>query len=180
MIVGVIVFFFFKQKPAYGMRISDGSSDVCSSDRFGQYGMLDPAGQAPGGEDVDQAGLALAEVGGREAGVRRLCAAAFQRRQREFRRRLVEQGGGQPPRVAPKADHQVGGHAEKDGDRQEEGEAPQSHRRLPESGGAGRGPTLRRRRGGRSRSSIAAVRSCERRLRSVPTSSAASIAAGGA
>src|SRR3546814_3745321 len=27
-----LVFFFFKQKPAYEMRISDWSSDVCSSD----------------------------------------------------------------------------------------------------------------------------------------------------
>src|SRR3546814_8060425 len=27
-----MVFFFFKQKTAYGMRISDWSSDVCSSD----------------------------------------------------------------------------------------------------------------------------------------------------
>src|SRR3546814_5576120 len=30
--VGVILFFFFKQKTAYEMRISDWSSDVCSSD----------------------------------------------------------------------------------------------------------------------------------------------------
>src|SRR3546814_5693111 len=30
--VVVIVFFFFKQKTAYEMRISDWSSDVCSSD----------------------------------------------------------------------------------------------------------------------------------------------------
>src|SRR3546814_1828903 len=30
----VIVFFFFKQKTAYEMRISDWSSDVCSSDLF--------------------------------------------------------------------------------------------------------------------------------------------------
>src|SRR3546814_3637465 len=29
---GYIVFFFFKQKTAYEMRISDWSSDVCSSD----------------------------------------------------------------------------------------------------------------------------------------------------
>src|SRR3546814_5913662 len=29
-----MVFFFFKQKTAYGMRISDWSSDVCSSDLF--------------------------------------------------------------------------------------------------------------------------------------------------
>src|SRR3546814_5140442 len=31
---GVIFFFFFKQKTAYEMRISDWSSDVCSSDLF--------------------------------------------------------------------------------------------------------------------------------------------------
>src|SRR3546814_1073582 len=35
------VFFFFKQKTAYEMRISDWSSDVCSSDLF------DPHGQRP-------------------------------------------------------------------------------------------------------------------------------------
>src|SRR3546814_8553572 len=29
-----VVVFFFKQKTAYGMRISDWSSDVCSSDLF--------------------------------------------------------------------------------------------------------------------------------------------------
>src|SRR3546814_2768969 len=31
-VVGSVVFFFFKQKTAYEMRISDWSSDVCSSD----------------------------------------------------------------------------------------------------------------------------------------------------
>src|SRR3546814_4513511 len=31
-VLSVIVFFFFKQKTAYEMRISDWSSDVCSSD----------------------------------------------------------------------------------------------------------------------------------------------------
>src|SRR3546814_528495 len=31
-----ILFFFFKQKTAYEMRISDWSSDVCSSDLIGQ------------------------------------------------------------------------------------------------------------------------------------------------
>src|SRR3546814_9176804 len=30
----VVLFFFFKQKTAYEMRISDWSSDVCSSDRI--------------------------------------------------------------------------------------------------------------------------------------------------
>src|SRR3546814_1989108 len=32
MLVYVLLFFFFKQKTAYEMRISDWSSDVCSSD----------------------------------------------------------------------------------------------------------------------------------------------------
>src|SRR3546814_7711546 len=32
---GYVFFFFFKQKTAYEMRISDWSSDVCSSDLFG-------------------------------------------------------------------------------------------------------------------------------------------------
>src|SRR3546814_9210546 len=32
MVLSVISFFFFKQKTAYEMRISDWSSDVCSSD----------------------------------------------------------------------------------------------------------------------------------------------------
>src|SRR3546814_9721734 len=33
-LVSVFFFFFFKQKTAYEMRISDWSSDVCSSDLF--------------------------------------------------------------------------------------------------------------------------------------------------
>src|SRR3546814_9443282 len=32
----LILFFFFKQKTAYELRISDGSSDVCSSDLIGR------------------------------------------------------------------------------------------------------------------------------------------------
>src|SRR3546814_1055871 len=39
---GVFVFFFFKQKTAYEMRISDWSSDVCSSDLFTVIGGVDP------------------------------------------------------------------------------------------------------------------------------------------
>src|SRR3546814_19398496 len=36
-----VTFFFFKQKPAYHLRISDWSSDVCSSDRAGEpFGAL--------------------------------------------------------------------------------------------------------------------------------------------
>src|SRR3546814_6884136 len=37
-VVCCVLFFFFKQKPAYEMRISDWSSDVCSSDLTGVGG----------------------------------------------------------------------------------------------------------------------------------------------
>src|SRR3546814_8351460 len=37
-ILNMLVFVFFKQKTAYEMRISDWSSDVCSSDLFRQRG----------------------------------------------------------------------------------------------------------------------------------------------
>src|SRR3546814_9414151 len=36
------LFFFFKQKTAYEMRISDWSSDVCSSDLWPWYGLSVP------------------------------------------------------------------------------------------------------------------------------------------
>src|SRR3546814_19921685 len=45
MYLWVSVFFFFKQKTAYEMRISDWSSDVCSSDLLsGHVGARHPAG----------------------------------------------------------------------------------------------------------------------------------------
>src|SRR3546814_5187865 len=37
----VVIFFFFKQKTAYEMRISDWSSDVCSSDLDGRQIAID-------------------------------------------------------------------------------------------------------------------------------------------
>src|SRR3546814_1713060 len=37
----MVVFFFFKQKTAYDMRISDWSSDVCSSDLFTELRILE-------------------------------------------------------------------------------------------------------------------------------------------
>src|SRR3546814_3695554 len=42
----VFVFFFFKQKTAYEMRISDWSSDVCSSDLAGPHHHFVRAGDA--------------------------------------------------------------------------------------------------------------------------------------
>src|SRR3546814_9566983 len=41
MICSVSFVFFFKQKTAYEMRISDWSSDVCSSDLGGEFTFLD-------------------------------------------------------------------------------------------------------------------------------------------
>src|SRR3546814_8749512 len=57
------VFFFFKQKTAYEMRISDWSSDVCSSDlededQRGEHhhrAAADRIGKPPGGERADRA-----------------------------------------------------------------------------------------------------------------------------
>src|SRR3546814_8965213 len=70
-----VFFFFFKQKTAYEMRISDWSSDVCSSDlhlvleersiedlahNHGLFGVAGPSARAPG-----------VEVAGRILGLRR-------------------------------------------------------------------------------------------------------------
>src|SRR3546814_16618901 len=43
MVERVFTFFFFKQKTAYEMRISDWSSDVCSSDLFLERGKRFPS-----------------------------------------------------------------------------------------------------------------------------------------
>src|SRR3546814_19553780 len=56
-----IIFFFFKQKTAYEMRISDWSSDVCSSDLQAEDDLDQPAesargiaeGKAQAGDDDD-------------------------------------------------------------------------------------------------------------------------------
>src|SRR3546814_18708612 len=48
---GCLVFFFFKQKTAYEMRISDWSSDVCSSD-LSRW--IPPGPQARAGRNTDR------------------------------------------------------------------------------------------------------------------------------
>src|SRR3546814_14555037 len=71
----VIIVFFFKQKTAYEMRISDWSSDVCSSDLAGVVGVvvavdraeLAVVGQA--GQGAADAALAAAQQGQRVARV---------------------------------------------------------------------------------------------------------------
>src|SRR3546814_7573558 len=46
MLLHLFCFFCFKQKTAYEMRISDWSSDVCSSDLIGTFSSLDDVGTA--------------------------------------------------------------------------------------------------------------------------------------
>src|SRR3546814_3604449 len=56
--------FFFKQKTAYEMRISDWSSDVCSSDLLGDvHQTLDPRLQLHEGAVVGDVGDAALEAG---------------------------------------------------------------------------------------------------------------------
>src|SRR3546814_6163796 len=67
-----LIVFFFKQKTAYEMRISDWSSDVCSSDLVGA-GDEDPvpAVVAAAGPDlgaVDHVGVAVANGSGAQRG----------------------------------------------------------------------------------------------------------------
>src|SRR3546814_5624628 len=49
-VVDTIYVFFFKQKTAYEMRISDWSSDVCSSDLHDVAWQVHPLGERRGGE----------------------------------------------------------------------------------------------------------------------------------
>src|SRR3546814_9769282 len=56
--------FFFKQKTAYEMRISDWSSDVCSSDLARDIACREDAGRARFEEGVDQHAAVCGEPGG--------------------------------------------------------------------------------------------------------------------
>src|SRR3546814_5644549 len=76
-----LVFFFFKQKTAYEMRISDWSSDVCSSDRYERCNPLERRShrsrrvRRPG-----KAGVGACETGGDPARTRRAGALSARRR----------------------------------------------------------------------------------------------------
>src|SRR3546814_20365739 len=89
-----MIFFFFKQKTAYEMRISDWSSDVCSSDlQHGQPGTFQSDGQAArignvGGIDqrqyFDQQGT-RPFLGGHDAGTRYILLVLRQEQGRRIR-----------------------------------------------------------------------------------------------
>src|SRR3546814_11397733 len=63
-LVGVCVFFFFKQKTAYEMRISDWSSDVCSSDLLGHERLAGEGGvEIASVTMVDESGVDVGRPG---------------------------------------------------------------------------------------------------------------------
>src|SRR3546814_16101012 len=69
--VAVIFFFFFKQKTAYEMRISDWSSDVCSSDLLDQHRdqrRVAEAGDADADQQRAEAGEGIAPESGSHGG----------------------------------------------------------------------------------------------------------------
>src|SRR3546814_1007061 len=88
-----IDFFVFKQKTAYEMRISDWSSDVCSSDLVdrGQLARREPFGRL--GQRKLRKGLRKrrrgtdhgSDIGGRAVGARRRCELDSRRGRRERR-----------------------------------------------------------------------------------------------
>src|SRR3546814_5960683 len=60
----LVLFFFFKQKTAYDMRISDWSSDVCSSDLFEPHARnIDFVGRLQRDVEADEVEQAAADRG---------------------------------------------------------------------------------------------------------------------
>src|SRR3546814_16573066 len=126
-IISLWFFFFFKQKTAYEMRISDWSSDVCSSDLpAAQHDRLDPPGIGDAGQRVavqqhqvgtvprrDAAGAVAQPVAGRRR--RRLQALlAGQARVYQCPPPAVqrEAGDGHPSVAAGPGDHRTAGSAQ--------------------------------------------------------------------
>src|SRR3546814_7172965 len=90
-------FFFFKQKTAYEMRISDWSSDVCSSD-------LGRRARCQHGEEAEQP----------DAAERRRLQR--RRRERPDRAQQIPGKAGEEPGAQPFAEQPAGGEGEEAGD----------------------------------------------------------------
>src|SRR3546814_7872800 len=88
----MLLFFFFKQKTAYEMRISDWSSDVCSSDLALRDLRRDPAAGRADRGTAHRLGLAHSLRDRRAARARRLSAPP-----RPRRNAVVRESGGHPP-----------------------------------------------------------------------------------
>src|SRR3546814_5637858 len=90
----VAYFFFFKQKTAYEMRISDWSSDVCSSDLLGFAFLV----------LIMPAGRQLAQIGAKIGRQLRMLEAEF-----DVRTQIAELG----PAVVPHAFEFIGEHGDR-------------------------------------------------------------------
>src|SRR3546814_6872324 len=90
----MVFFFFFKQKTAYEMRISDWSSDVCSSDLAPGDERAHAVVDAPAGENDFRIVADLLGLGGQIIGVDADAVAADQPR-REGQEVPLGAGGGE-------------------------------------------------------------------------------------
>src|SRR3546814_4893764 len=82
-VVLAFCFFFFKQKTAYEMRISDWSSDVCSSDLYLLHAPAKVVEQVDAGGQAEEAAAVGAAVIGNDRHM-----AAIEHRQQGLDRRL--------------------------------------------------------------------------------------------
>src|SRR3546814_14536909 len=91
-----MLFFFFKQKTAYEMRISDWSSDVCSSDllpqRHRRHLRIEQRVRRGGGEIGDDLDILPPGVEDLEH-IAILCQQVEQRRHVHARRERIDRGG---------------------------------------------------------------------------------------
>src|SRR3546814_6174174 len=107
-LIFLFLIFFFKQNPAYDMRISDWSSDVCSSDLDSGNAMS--RAPFPAASAISAQALSTVASGSRKTGA--TCAAqtlkagySITRVLLEWRRQSARAGGRQPPpaQTAPTA-----------------------------------------------------------------------------
>src|SRR3546814_8870993 len=109
--VGWFWFFFCKQKTAYEMRISDWSSDVCSSDLMALPQLLQAGGVRRGASGIQQPGQAQAGLAGeRWVGVVAHRVGEFDRAAAYAGR--GRQRPGQEAEDVPRDPHQVHGRVE--------------------------------------------------------------------
>src|SRR3546814_4456187 len=79
LMISYVLVFFFKQKTAYELRISDWSSDVCSSDLFGTLESLFP-GRIEAGQRIRAVPGAGLEVRSEERRVGKECVSTCRSR----------------------------------------------------------------------------------------------------
>src|SRR3546814_6304518 len=84
-----LLFFFFKQKTAYEMRISDWSSDVCSSDLDSAAALAAPLRARVGRVDPDRIGVCRTRAESRLVGANRHRGATVRSEERRVGKECV-------------------------------------------------------------------------------------------